>query len=125
MDGGGVGKTWMPFLLVLYVGGQMTLNLCWMHGLLAPLIATMTVRETSDCYRLPCSIPELHPETHSYLTLSAVSRSQGDATGAGPAHDKDIFALPRRPVSVHHNPPSLRMICPPCPPSLALITLTT
>lgn len=34
--------------LVLYVGGQMTVNLCWMHGLLAALIVTMTVRETGD-----------------------------------------------------------------------------
>lgn len=58
----------MAFLLVCFLSAsQTTLKLhSMMQGLLVPLIATATVRETGDCYRPQYSIQGL---THSYPHL--------------------------------------------------------
>lgn len=91
-----------------------TLKLHLSHGLLTPLIATVTAPEIGDCDIPLCPIQRLNAYLGIYPYL--LSRgAEGMSLELGRLMTKGIFAMPQHPASTPNIPFAANDVCPPAP----------
>lgn len=102
----GRSKVWEDLVLIPLnnlCGSQTTLQLHLSHGLLTPLIATVTAPETGDCDMPLCPIQRLNTYLGIYPYLLSHG-AEGISLELGRLMIKGIFAMRQHPASVSNIP---------------------